>query len=120
MKNSTRITAAVVSMAFAGAVAAQAPATGTPMPGKDHSSHAMFGTVDMNKDGRISQAEARSHTELQTAFGKLDADGDTYLSQSEFARWDASGKGSKTKPETHSGVDETVETPSVEADPVVE
>lgn len=127
MKNSTRITATLISLAFAGAVVAQAPATGTPSPGADRAgaAHGNFATVDMNQDGRISQAEARSHAELQAAFPQLDQNRDNYLSQAEFAKWKAGGKDSKVKPQ--SGMDSGIESeeavvpnPPVEADPVIE
>lgn len=49
---------------------------------------APFTAVDQNKDGRISQAEALSHgSALGTAFIKLDANSDTYLSQAEYGKW---------------------------------
>ena len=127
MNNSTRFTATLISLAFAGAVAAQAPATGTTSPGVDHTGagHSNFTSVDMNQDGRISQAEARSHSELQAAFAQLDQDRDNYLSKDEYARWDAAGKGSKMKPKSEiqsesQSEEAVVPNPPAEADPVIE
>jgi hypothetical protein len=76
MKNLVRIGVAGVALAFAGAALAQ---------GK--SGPAEFGAVDQNKDGKVSKSEAQAYSELNSQFATLDADRDTYLSQTEFGKW---------------------------------
>jgi len=88
MKDVIKVGSLLVSIAAAGLVFGQAPpATSTPS-----ADSIQFSSVDMNKDGKLSQAEVRSNAELQTAFTTLDADRDTYLSQSEFSKWNKAGK----------------------------
>jgi hypothetical protein len=87
MNNPVRFGSAIVAFAFAGAVFAQAPAGAAGQPSTPSQSSVQFGTVDANKDGRISQAEADSHSELKTQFSTLDADRDSHLSQTEFTKW---------------------------------
>lgn len=90
----------IVSCALAGAAFAQAtspagsPSTGAGAQGVGSSTGAAhdFGSMDTNKDGKVSSTEAQSNSELRSAFSTLDADKDTYLSQSEFAKWSAGGK----------------------------
>jgi EF hand len=85
-----KIGSLLVSVAAAGLVFGQAPpAPSTPAPATDS---IQFSAVDMNKDGKLSQAEVRSHGDLQSSFATLDADRDTYLSQSEFSKWNKAGK----------------------------
>lgn len=67
-------------------------AAGTPGASQGASASMDFGKVDTNKDGRLSSAEVQSHSELRSAFVTLDADRDTYLSQSEYQKWDKAGK----------------------------
>ena len=67
-------------------------AAGTPGASQGASASMDFGKVDTNKDGRLSSTEVQSHSELRSAFTKLDADRDTYLSQSEYQKWDKAGK----------------------------
>jgi len=88
MKDVIKVGSLLVSIAAAGLVFGQAPPA-TPAPSADS---IQFASVDMNKDGKVSQAEARSNAELQTAFTTLDADRDNNLSQSEFSKWDKAGK----------------------------
>src|SRR5690606_18823758 len=76
----------------AGVVSAQNATPPATSPGQGASSSMEFGTVDANRDGRVSSAEAQSHSELRTEFSKLDADSDTYLSQAEFQKWNKAGK----------------------------
>ena len=76
----------------AGVVYAQNATPPATSPGQGASSSMEFGTVDANRDGRVSSAEAQSHSALRTEFSKLDADSDNYLSQSEFQKWDKAGK----------------------------
>jgi hypothetical protein len=76
MKNLVRIGIAGVALAFAGGALAQ---------GK--SGPAEFSSVDQNKDGKVSKSEAQAYSELNSQFATLDADRDTYLSQTEFGKW---------------------------------
>ena len=89
MKDVIKVGSLLVSIAAAGLVFGQAPPATTPAPSADS---IQFASVDMNKDGKVSQAEARSNSELQTAFATLDADRDNNLSQSEFSKWNKAGK----------------------------
>ena len=66
----------------------------------------------------MSQVEARSHAELGTAFATLDADKDTYLSQSEFAKWNQGGMGKGMKDGTKDKGASNFSTPK--AEPVAE
>jgi hypothetical protein len=83
MKNLIHAGIAGLTLAFAGA----ALADGKP-------GHAEFGSVDQNRDGRVSKVEAQAYTELTSQFGTLDADRDSYLSQTEFGKWKAPAAGS--------------------------
>jgi hypothetical protein len=58
------------------------------MPPKGHTvTEHGFATLDVNKDNRVSQAEASSHADLKTAFPTLDSDRDNHLSAAEFAKF---------------------------------
>jgi hypothetical protein len=57
-----------------------------------------FSAVDTNHDGRISRAEARAHGNLGASFATLDADGNNYLSQAEFGKWNAGADHSGASP----------------------
>jgi Ca2+-binding EF-hand superfamily protein len=46
-----------------------------------------FSTLDTNKDGKISVAEARADPGLEEAFAMLDVNHDGYLTPTEFAAW---------------------------------
>ncbi len=97
MKNVVRISSVVLSLAFAGAAFAQAtPATPAKPAAPGKSAHMEFNAVDQNKDGKISQSEALTHGELTAKFAALDADSDTYLTNSEFAKWNQMGKSGET------------------------
>jgi hypothetical protein len=92
MKNVIGNGIAGLALAFAGA----ALADGKP-------GHAEFGAVDQNRDGRVSKVEAQAYSELTSQFGTLDADRDSYLSQTEFGKWKASSPGTppaSSSPET--------------------
>ncbi len=95
MKHVVRISSVVLSLAFAGAAFAQATPAKPAAPGK--AAHLEFKAVDQNKDGKISQSEALTHGELTARFDTLDADRDTYLSNSEFAKWNQMGKSGETQ-----------------------
>jgi hypothetical protein len=69
----------------------------------DKPGHAEFGSVDQNRDGRVSKVEAQAHAELTSQFATLDADRDSYLSQTEFGKWKAVSPGApppSTSPES--------------------
>ena len=92
MKNLISNGIAGLALAFAGAAFADGKA-----------GHAEFGAVDQNRDGRVSKVEAQAYTELTSQFGTLDADRDSYLSQTEFGKWKASSPGTppaSSSPET--------------------
>lgn len=44
-------------------------------------------SLDKDADGFVSSEEAAGHTELNTAFGTLDKDGDKKLSNDELKAW---------------------------------
>lgn len=93
------ITGSFALLLAAGVVSAQnatPPATTAPGASQGASASVDFGTVDMNKDGKLSSAEVQSNSELRTAFSTLDADRDSYLSQSEYAKWNKAGKSSSS------------------------
>lgn len=46
-----------------------------------------FGTLDANKDGKISRSEARADPDLYAAFDMLDLNQDGFLSPVEFKAW---------------------------------
>jgi len=96
MNNAARIGSFVVSCALAGAVFAQAATPPATAPGAGASSNASissdFGSLDTNKDGKVSSTEAQSNSELRSAFSSLDADKDTYLTPSELAKWNKMDK----------------------------
>jgi Ca2+-binding EF-hand superfamily protein len=46
-----------------------------------------FSTLDTNKDGKISLAEARADPGLEEAFAMLDVNHDGYLTPEEFQAW---------------------------------
>lgn len=95
MKNATRFGTLVLSLAGVAAVYAQAPAPSPAAPAPaDQAVKAPsdFGSIDRNKDGKVSQAEAQSNSDLQSTFAVLDADRDSYLTPAEFSKWSRAGK----------------------------
>lgn len=86
MKNLVRTGLAGLSLTLAAVAFAQAPAPAASNLA-DSSASPAFGSLDLNKDGKVSQSEVQSHSELKSAFASLDADRDSYLSQSEFSKW---------------------------------
>lgn len=78
----------------AGVVMAQQttpPAAGAS-PAQGASASVEFGSIDANRDGRLSTSEVQSHSDLKSAFATLDADRDSYLSQTEYSKWNKAGK----------------------------
>lgn len=51
-----------------------------------------FGTLDANKDGRISRSEARADPDLDASFDMLDLNHDGFLSLQEFQAWPRAAK----------------------------
>jgi hypothetical protein len=94
MKNAIRFGTLVLSLAGVAAVYAQAAAPVVPAPAADQAAQAPsdFASIDRNKDGKVSQAEAQSNTDLQSTFTTLDADRDSYLTPMEFSKWSRAGK----------------------------
>lgn len=93
------ITGSFALLLAAGVVSAQnasPPATTSPGASQGASASVDFSSVDQNKDGKLSSAEVQSNSELRSAFSNLDADRDSYLSQSEYAKWNKAGKSSSS------------------------
>jgi len=73
------------------AIAALIPMGAAVAGDKDKTGHgATFDTLDVNRDGRVSQAEASADTTI--VFTSADANGDGYLDKSE---WKNRAKGDK-------------------------
>lgn len=89
MKHALHMGAAALAISFAGAVFA---ADNSTMPAAPPApvANSPFATLDANKDGRLSQSEIRTNSDLNSRFATLDADGDTYLSQLEYGKWEGS------------------------------
>ena len=95
MKFATLTGSLVLSLAAASAFAqAPAPAPAAPAAATTPAPAAPtdFATLDRNKDGRVSSAEAAVSVDLNSEFGKLDANADTYLSSDEFHKWAKAAK----------------------------
>ena len=112
MNKTVRIGSFIASCVVAGAVFAQAATTPAGAPAQGVGAGAAgasvahdFSSIDTNKDGKVSSTEAQSNSELRSAFSTLDADNDTYLSQSEFAKWSAGGKAGGMGGASWSGAD---------------
>ncbi|MEO8314523.1 MAG: EF-hand domain-containing protein [Pseudomonadota bacterium] len=85
---------AAFSLVLATAVSAQAPvetpAQNPAMNPGSKSATIQFSAADANKDGKVSKDEVKSQADLTSAFDRLDANHDTYLSESEFSKWSSS------------------------------
>ena len=81
---------ASVSMAIAGVAMADAPPAAPDLDAGSKPAHAQFSSIDTNKDGRISRDEVKANAELNSSFATLDADHDSYLSESEYGKWKSS------------------------------
>ena len=68
------------------AIAALIPLAGTAIAGDKDKSHSgtTFDTLDTNRDGRISQAEASA--DVNIVFSTADANADGYLDNAEFKK----------------------------------
>jgi hypothetical protein len=80
------------------AIAALIPLAGTAIAGDKDKSHggATFDTLDTNRDGRISQAEAAA--DMNLVFSTADANADGYLDNSEFKKARKARSGDSTTP----------------------
>jgi hypothetical protein len=87
MKIATRIGPLAVVLASIAIAGAQVPpAKGLNPPQFD------FKPLDTNNDGRVSLEEAKSNSELVTAFEMLDVNHDDFLTTVEFSKWSRAGK----------------------------
>jgi len=59
---------------------------------------ATFESLDINRDGRISATEARTHRDLSAAYRDAVTDADKGMSKSEFDSWAASRANKSTAP----------------------
>jgi Ca2+-binding EF-hand superfamily protein len=100
MKHAIHVGSLVAMCAAAGLVFGQdaAPAKTTPQDAP-----VQLSSVDTNKDGRISQDEAKSNADLQSVFSTLDGDHDSYLTQAEFSKWNKAAKMGQAAPASDSG-----------------
>jgi Ca2+-binding EF-hand superfamily protein len=82
----------------AAAIAALIPLAGTALAGDKDKSHggATFDTLDTDRDGRISKAEAAA--DMNIVFSTADANADGYLDNSEFKKARKAGHGDSTTP----------------------
>jgi Ca2+-binding EF-hand superfamily protein len=80
------------------AVAALIPLAGTALAGDKDKAHAgaTFDTLDTDRDGRISKAEAAA--DMNIVFSTADANADGYLDNSEFKKARKAGNGDSTTP----------------------
>jgi hypothetical protein len=95
MKHAIHVGSLVAMIAAAGLVYGQdaAPAKTSPQDAP-----VQLSSVDANKDGRISQDEAKSNADLQSVFASLDGDHDNYLSSAEFSKWNKAAKMGQAAP----------------------
>lgn len=93
-------TSTKVSLVVIGAAALIPLGAATAGEGKDHSGSMgpSFNTLDANRDGRISQAEAASDTTI--VFSTADVNGDGYLDKKEFKAQQKSGSSSEPQPQS--------------------
>jgi Ca2+-binding EF-hand superfamily protein len=54
-----------------------------------------FSQLDSNKDGKISQDEAKDNADLATKFESIDSNHDNAVDEAEFARFEAGSEKSK-------------------------
>ena len=87
MKSAVLSGSIVLSLVAAGAVLAQNATPTASSPTQSASPNVDFSSLDRNKDGRISSAEATASADLNTDFRGLDSNNDSYLSAEEFGRW---------------------------------
>lgn len=82
------ILASAVALCFAGAAFAQTTPVGEPQPVMDPTktlaTQPTFDSLDVNKDGTISQSEIPAEHELNTLFASFDSDQSKSLNRTEF------------------------------------
>lgn len=82
------ILASAVALCFATAASAQTPPVGEPQPVMDPTqtttTQPTFDSLDVNKDGLISQSEIPAEHELHTQFASFDTDQSESLNRTEF------------------------------------
>ncbi len=77
-----------VAMLFTlSAVVGLASATICAQDAKSELKPIAFSTLDTNKDGKLSLAEARADADLYASFAMLDLNQDGYLTPDEFKAW---------------------------------
>jgi hypothetical protein len=81
---------AALPFAFAAAAAAQNAQNPATNPGSTKTAPPQFRSLDTNKDGRVSKDEVKSHADITSSFATLDSDRDTYLSETEYGKWNSS------------------------------
>ena len=101
MKHTSLIAIAVAALIPMGAAVA-----GDGSKDKSGSMGASFDTLDANKDGRISQAEAAVDAHL--VFSTADKDADGYLDKSEWKGRDKSSTTTQPQSMSDSATDQTV------------
>jgi len=87
----TAIFIPLVTLAIAGVVQAQAPAS-TKKPAPTDTTKIDFVTVDKDQNGSLSKEEAKAIGDLDSSFAQLDADKDEVVSKTEFLKWKRAGK----------------------------
>jgi hypothetical protein len=90
MKIRTATFIPLVTLAIAGVVQAQAPASTKPPP--TDTTKIDFVTVDKDQNGSLSKEESKAVGDLDSSFAQLDADKDEVVSKTEFLKWKRAGK----------------------------
>lgn len=65
-------------------------------------------SLDTNKDGNITKAEAKSNKKLSAKFGSLDTNKDGNLDSAEFAAFEAPDTNEKANPDVLDTTDDSV------------
>ncbi len=91
MKIRTATFIALATLAIAGVVQAQAPAS-AKKPAPTDTTKIDFVTVDKDQNGSLSKEESRAVGDLHSSFAQLDTDKDEVVSKTEFLKWKRAGK----------------------------
>jgi len=108
MKRTTTLAIAIAALLPMGAAVA-----GDGHKDKSGNMGPSFDTLDVNRDGRVSQAEAG--VDASITFSSADADGDGYLSKKEFKNRDKNSSGSPQQQSMPSGEAPASEAPASDA-----
>ena len=81
MRTAQRLGPIVFAAALAAILGAQ-PASSAETP-----SRIEFGSLDANKDGKVTPVEAQNIDDLRASFGVLDINHDETLTPAEYSRW---------------------------------